>query len=393
MWFYSHAKRMQHPQARLIPEGMWSYYFTSEDISDTQITLMQTEVSDLDAYLDRMASQNFSEVERKRAWLLIALSHPNLPDGRLIHFFRKLKLDTALQLQLTAVFGRISLLESLFKANQDNLRALVASDTYAVFKSAAVGGHLDALNLLIDKLTELAPGDVHAMIAAGDYVGNYAAFRWAACGGHLDVLNWLIEKQTALAPDKVHTMIASDDYAGFRLAARGGHLDVLNWLIELQASLAPGGVKAMIIAENYRSPIAFIWAARNGQLDVLKWLIEQQASLAPGGVKAMIEADHYAAFMHAAFSGHLDVLNWLIDKLTELSPDDVQAMIASNRYTAFREAARNSHRAVTNRLLQISSVFAYAEQHEREYGERFVYPFIHEHMHALREARTVFEAD
>ncbi len=387
MLFLSHAEIMRwSPQTRLIPQNVWSYYFSHTGISEAELELMRTEVSELGAHLERMASQNFNEVERLKAWLLIAVSHPNLADDVLIRFFNTLRLDTASQLQLTAVFGRISLLEDLFKANQDNLRTLVASSRYVGFRLAALGGHLDVMKWLIDKLTELAPDDVHAMLAANDY----DAFRLAACGGHLDVLNWLIEKQTALAPDKVHTMIAADDYDAFCRAARGGHLDVLKSLIEHQASFAPGDVKAMIKSAGR---LAFRYAAFTDHLDVLKWLIDKLTDIAPNALRAMIVAENYDFFTKVAKLGHLDVLNWLIDKMTELAPDDVQAMLAADNYDAFTGAVRNKHHKVANRLLQISSVFAYAEQFHLSYSKHYIYPFIHEHMHALREARTVFEAD
>jgi hypothetical protein len=207
------------------------------------------------------------------------------------------------------------------------------------------------------------------MIEAGDY----AAFRYAAENGHLDVLRYLEEK----AHGRLQEMIGANNYHAFSYAAENGHLDVLRYLEEK----APERLQAMIGAGDYA---AFRYAAENGHLDVLRYLEEK----APGSFQAMIGANDYHAFSYAAQNGHLDVLRYLEEK----SPDRFQTMIEAGDYGAFHSAARNGHLDVVRHLLTHPSCFAYAEQHQAEYGE-LVLPCLSEKITSLRAQKATLELE
>ena len=239
-------------------------------------------------------------------------------------------------------------------------------ELHGLFRNAATNGHLPVINRLI----ELAPDKVQEMVEAD----GYEAFCNAATNGHLPVINRLIE----IAPDKVQAMVAAYGYEAFRSAATNGHLPVINRLIEI----APDKAQAMVAARGYE---AFSNAATNGHLPVINRLIE----IAPDKVQEMVAASSYAAFCNAAAKGHLPVINRLI----EIAPDKVQEMVEARGYEAFSNVATNGHLPVINRLLLIPVAFAYAEMHDREYGPRYVHPFIQTTLTHLRGDIAVFEQE
>ena len=68
-------------------------------------------------------------------------------------------------------------------------------------------------------------------------------------------------------------------------------------------------------------------------------------------------------------------------------------MIAVNDFYAFRSAAQNGHFDVVNALLKHPSAFAHVEMHNREYGVKYIHPFVHERLTSLRAQRVSLEAN
>ncbi|WP_133130802.1 ankyrin repeat domain-containing protein [Legionella yabuuchiae] len=332
--------------------------------------------------------------------------------------------------------GHLPIMEHLMQLAPDNVQAMIAADDYAAFRQAADCGHLPVM----ERLMQLAPDKVQTMIAANNYrafhyaalnghlslierlmelvpeekkqtiiaAGNYSAFRAAAANGHLPVIKLLVElvpeeqKQTMiavndyaafgsaaanghlllmdylikLAPDKVQTMIAADEYVAFRAAARNGQLPAMELLIKL----APDKVQTMIAAYNDG---AFHEAAEKCQLPVMERLVE----LVPEEKKqSMIAAGNYGPFYHAVANGNLPAMEGLM----KLAPNKVRFMIAAN-YHAFDKAAENGHLPVVNRLLTFPAQFAYAELHDREYGEKYIHPFVSTTLTTLRAQKAQVE--
>ncbi len=103
----------------------------------------------------------------------------------------------------------------------------------------------------------------------------------------------------------------------------------------------------------------------------------------------MVEASDYEAFQGAASGGHLPVLN----RLMELAPDRFPQMIEANGYAVFSFLARYHLDDIVNRALYDPGVFAHAEMHQHEYGERYINPFIHNELTALRALKTAVERE
>ena len=108
--------------------------------------------------------------------------------------------------------------------------------------------------------------------------------------------------------------------------------------------------------------------------------------LAPGKVPDMIATDDFEAFSLAAASGHLPVM----ERLMGLAEDRVPDMIAAGDFAAFKLAHRNGHKTVTDYLLTFPSVFAYAERHQREFGD-CVNPWVDNKLANLRQEKGEFE--
>ena len=83
----------------------------------------------------------------------------------------------------------------------------------------------------------------------------------------------------------------------------------------------------------------------------------------------------------------------IMERLMALTPVEVLAMIKARDYDAFRYAAEYHHTHITNRLLLFPTVLAYAEQHEREYGEKYTHPFITQQLNLLRTQKTTLETE
>ena len=198
-------------------------------------------------------------------------------------------------------------------------------------------------------------------------------FKMGAVCGHLTLLEYLVAK----APESLQAMIEAHDYEAFHMAAENGHLDVLRYLV----AKAPGRLQEMIEAFCYQ---AFRYAAENGHLDVLHYLEEK----APASLQAMIEANDYAAFRIAAKNRHLPVMRYLGEK----APASLLAMIEADDYAAFQSAARNGDLDVMRYLLNHPGCFVYAEQHQREYGEKVI-SFLSEKIASLRAQKTQQESD
>ncbi|WP_412757517.1 ankyrin repeat domain-containing protein [Legionella bozemanae] len=358
MKFSTHEERMQHSQAKLIPQTIWDRFFL-KDLPNSLISLMQANEEYL--LLDHLKAIPLpsSKSEILCLWLGIAFSHPefNLESLQRIgdmlgmsdelmfyaavlwsdeNYFKDLMTkystsslqemiaaDNYLAFRLAAENGHLSVLQFLAEKAPEKLQEMITAHYYSAFISAAKNGHLSVLQFLAEK----SPEKLQEMIATQDY----AAFIFAAVNDHLSVLQYLAEK----APEKLQEMIAAGNYFTFRCAAQNGHLFILQFLAEK----SPEKLQEMIAAENY---LAFIYATENNHLSVLQYLAEK----APEKLQEMIAADNYLAFRLAAKKGHLSVLRYLSEK----APEKLQEMIAADNYLAFILAAVNGHLSILQYL-------------------------------------------
>jgi hypothetical protein len=273
MKFRSENERMQHPQARLIPLSVWKDVFYSRELSDFQLTLMQTTPSDLGNYLaslDDADLQAHNKGKKIQDWFAMAYSHPDITDDLLMDFAGRLNLSDEQLFCLTAEIGKRSLLERLMERAPDKVQGMIAANNYEAFWKAAKNGHLPVM----ERLMERAPDNVQGMISAG----GYEAFRYAAKNGHLPVMERLMER----APDKVQDMIAANNYEAFWKAAENGHLPVMERLLQFTSVLAYAEMHEHEYGERYIYPFV------NERLRTLQ---ERHASFERDNPQAVFDID------------------------------------------------------------------------------------------------------
>ncbi|HHM2299132.1 TPA: ankyrin repeat domain-containing protein [Legionella anisa] len=325
MKFSTHAERMQHPQAKLIPQTLWNTLFF-KDLPNSLIPLMQA--CDEHALIYRLKAITLPVYTREILclWLGIALSHPEFNSQSLQRIGDMLGVSDQLMFYAAVLWGNENYFKDLMtKYSTRSLQDMIAADNYLAFRHSAENGHLSILQYLAEK----APEKLKKMITAQ----HYSAFSFAAENGNLTVLQFLAEKD----PEKLQEMIAAMNYLAFRLAAENGHLTVLQFLAEK----APEKLQKMIDADDFH---AFRLAAENGYLTVLQFLAEK----APRKLSAMIVNQNCSSFKNAAENGHLSILKYMAKK----APEKLQEMIATKNYSAFRIAAENGHLSILEYLAE-----------------------------------------
>src|SRR5437016_6541469 len=82
--FKTHEERMQHPQAKLIPESMWdNFSLFSRSLNEAILELMKVSNEKLSTLLTNLLAKLNGRGLKESAWLAIALSHPDLELSRL----------------------------------------------------------------------------------------------------------------------------------------------------------------------------------------------------------------------------------------------------------------------------------------------------------------------
>ena len=170
-----------------------------------------------------------------------------------------------------------------------SVKALAHSQSNKLFSFAAANGNLD----VIDKLIDIAPKKVSAMVSAN----NFEAFRNAAANDHVNV----IEKLITIAPKKVSAMVRADNFEAFRNAAFRGHANVIDKLISLcqnetQPNISNKGLFTLTLA------------AYNAFIDAIKNFFTPP----PIKIMDMVNAQHFEGFRTAVRANHFEVSKKLL---------------------------------------------------------------------------------
>lgn len=324
MYFFNEIQRNQHPQARLIPEAVWSEIFSDNEFPNILISWMSMPYEVLKKQLI-----SISDVEKNKVWIAIALSHPSLNNQQLLELGDLLGLCNSELLNLVVMLGNdtnhLELLKRYSQKEFNEIDSFTVDKNYSLrIQRVAKLGYLNTLEYLIETIEpKVTRSQLQDMI-------TYAAFQGAAERGHLAILKFLETKVS----DKLHDMIEAQNYYAFRWAANQGHLAVLRYL----------------------------------------------ESKMPEKLQDMIKAGAFCAFRFAASHGHLEVLKYLQEK----APDKVLKMLKINNFIAFQLATIKGHLPVVQYMLSYPSVFAYAEAHQEEWGQQCVWPFVSQKLTVLR---------
>jgi ankyrin repeat protein len=360
--FISIMEKSSHPQAKLIPTGVWDSYFLSfgadgshsgGDLPDTCIALMG---------LDRAGALQAIEslkggkpIEKIRYIYCIAVTHPEID-------LIKLCADFGLSdeaFAVAAALGRLSTLNALVESSSsEKLAALIKVNNYAPFRMAAMHGKLEVMN----RLLELVPKDEQlAMIASRSYSGF-----WSACGeGHMEILNRL----AAVAPGQLLTMIKSMRHQSFKKVACSGHLDIFDWLVErVKAEEGSASVIDIIKADAFEVFRTAVLLGHQGIVDRIVSLLEEYSpsdapSLIGAGagideaiVKrklAILACNSYEPLHAALMNRHISIFQGLFNRLT---PGHKIKMLRSNYYTILSLAVCAGNHGIVEQLLGLLSL-------------------------------------
>ena len=331
--FASEEQRLFDPLVSLIPKAVWDDVF-SKRLDDIELDLIKASSQDLRILLTEAPYVSLSDstiIHRCFIALLFCKPLDSLTFNNLMQKRRHSSIFEA-AFMLASKNDHLAVIERLIALSSETVEKIMVENGHTVILNVTSNGHLS----LMERLMELVPQSVQDMYGFRYYFG---AFITAATKGDLLVINRLM----SLPPHIVQDLLFEDDYSGFAVAAAQGHLPI----------------------------------------------IERFIDFVPDEVQNMVEADEYRGFRAAAKKGHLPV----IERIMELAPEMVHDMIEACEYQAFSNAAAQGHMRVINRLLLFPSVLAYAEMHEEEYHEAYIYPFIQTELTMLREAVAVFERE
>jgi hypothetical protein len=369
MRFNYEAERMEHPQARLIPQSVWRRYdfnrFFEHELLEFQLTLMQITSRDLDDYLASFEDNTleFIDTHEKKyiAWLALAYTHPDINDALLLRFADRLGLSNEDSFKLTATLGKLSLLNKIIEANTSQIQNMISAGRYGVFLDAVENGHLGIVNCLIETLTTLAPDDVQTMIS----INNDKGFILAMSRGFLPIMDRLFE----LEPEVIDRLT----YDWIQKAVIHGHLPIIERIFSICSMLNPA---AVIKVENYKLCHD---AAYMGHLPLLRYLMEYEQNNAQDMLQTHGESILRAAVRGEEQSRRKNINHAYVCRDTHL----IAIANESNSLT---------HTHVIHHLLSFPKIFAYAEIHEHEHWASYIPSFVDTQLGVLQEQRSVIEA-
>ncbi|CAM2844076.1 ankyrin repeat domain-containing protein [Legionella worsleiensis] len=157
---------------------------------------------------------------------------------------------------------------------------------------------------------------------------DFAVYREAAVNGHLEFLHYLEAYDQLIDTRKVVELQSAQV---FKEAFTHGHIDTVK---HLYAFMTPEDANAALVADEYS---VLLDAAGNGHTAILKlaqlWITQDQ-------FKTMIQINHFQAYRNAAAQGHSDTLMFLSDWM---HPEDIRAALSFNSCEVYREAVAQGH--------------------------------------------------
>ena len=300
MKFNTEAERMQHPFAAFIPASIWSALF-NQQLSVFQLLCAEKTstkwILDLEQTQKRLNQDpQLNQEDTLNAWLMVALTHPELADDALMKLANYFDLSPHHAFWVTISLGRTTLFELFANLYPERLKSVIEEKNYFAFRLAAEHGHVG----IMARLCELMPNKIQNMVMTN----HYDAFHRAAGQGQLHVIDYLIEHH----PEHADSMLLANKYQTFYAAVKNGQWEVLQ---RLTASLPPNKLKTILAHDSYR---LLTDAAEWGQLTMLRHFIAylQQDQSVLGEYYQFRSQTDENAFYYASIYGHVDIMAYLI---------------------------------------------------------------------------------
>lgn len=338
--FDSENKRLDDPQARLIPKFIWDEFFTNSMMTTDEIQLMQCPESRIIDTLNAAIVKLFplssiinkpdlndnpnARIQCQRLWLCLALSQPPKNATILIEALFKLGLTEEETFVLSTQIGHIEFINQLFKKPNLAPLEMISANDYKAFRAAASSGQF----YIIKKFLDFIPKEKHQEMI-------YSAYKHATSDNaylNANVMKGVMEMTSRENLDKMRKAQSYEEYIEHMSGDVRPTDDYL--IVETLLDFLPEDHQPKIIkAANY---YAFRQATRWGDIS----LIEKILSTPGVNFLEMIKACNYQALRNAAKNGNLKV----IEKLLEITPKEYHLeMIKAELYGAFNIALGNVH--------------------------------------------------
>lgn len=214
--------------------------------------------------------------------------------------------------------------DALDKGADVNFLYTSADGSWGAIHLAAYNGHLEAVNLLLEKNADI---DSVAFFYEEEATINGTALHLAAIKNNTKIMSVLIDKGSNLnMSDGTYNYLTP-----LHSASRDGKLDAVKLLVEKGADVnALDGVGYTGVT----------LAAENGQLEVIKYLVSVGASI-------NAESDVQTSLLAASENGHLEVVKYLLEKGI-----NVNSTAKYRKDTALHVAAANNYEELVKFLLE-----------------------------------------
>ncbi len=386
--FSTESARLSHPQGCLVNSFLMDAYFNNT-LTASELELLSNQLGMVD-FIDLLSQTTESEQIKLLICLWLRTPQAHESQEELVTRLREVVSDEVIvkSLALTGHFDLIdflgaaqsslkkaysdqSIAESLIlnKTSQPFIRFLDAAQGYLksddlidFYELAAENGHIEILKHL-----EAIEG--FNQLEAARAV-DYQAYRYAAANGHLEILKHLEAIEGFNALDAARAV----DYQAYRYAAENGHIEVLEHLEAIESF--------DILDAAY---VAYPCAAKNGHIATLEHLEAIEGFNASDAARFIF----YLPYRNAAHDSHIATLK----HLEAIEGFDKQKAAGANDYEPFRRAVADGDVLVFEHLIKINSVFAYAEKHDFEYGEEYIYGHVSSFIHGLKQQQSAYEGE
>ncbi|MFY7697285.1 MAG: hypothetical protein ACOVQX_00390 [Legionella sp.] len=271
-------------------------------------------------------------------------------------------------IRYAALNGHLEIIKHLESHLTDEDKQLaVKTNNYVIIRDAALNGHLEIIKHLENHLT-----DEDKQLAVK--TNNYEGIRYAAQTGDLNILRHL---ENHLTDEDKQLAVKTNNYVIIRDAAQTGDLNILR---HLENHLTDEDKQLAVKTNNY---VIIRDAAKNGYLTTLKHL---EHHLTDEDKRLAVKTDNYSIVQHMAETNDIATLRYLESHLTV---DDKRLAVQANNYGMIRPYSNCT--LMSEHFLKVDVGLAYAESHDFEYGQRFVYRFVTRQLNHLQRQKLAYE--
>lgn len=214
MKFYAH-ERLKHPQAKRIPEYLFSCEFHFE-LTDEQIKLMTTPLKEI---LENPSNFITDQSNINAAWICILVNNPDASIKQLWKLAQFLECEPRDIFYIASTLGQLGIVKKMVGLYEpEEIEEMLTYCDARAFKFAAEEGHREVIEYLNDELTE--EHLIESRI-------NWFHYSCICAKGHLNVIKFF-EREI---PGFAYTQLKVNFGACLIRAVEHGHLSIVRFLV------------------------------------------------------------------------------------------------------------------------------------------------------------------